>query len=27
MACADNPRSFLPGTDAVPPPEAHTPDF
>jgi len=27
MACADNPRSFFPGTDALPPPEARTPDF
>jgi hypothetical protein len=27
MACADNPNSFFPGTGAVPPPQATTPDF
>jgi len=27
MVCADNPNSFLPGTDALPPPRANTPDF
>jgi hypothetical protein len=27
MVCADNPSSFFPGTDALPPPQAITPDF